>query len=191
MRQLSFDFFAQHPPLEVTQAKTEQARVAVPVPTVLIGEPVPMPEKVRNVFDLYFDGEPAVQTVIKKEERKFAPTDYPDVGMSNFEWTDGEIIELHISLLDYYTGSLLNTRSILGEKAKLEVLTWIYGEPEIQGYKWKCIDGKQTKFAILTKYIPFTFYCACHLAGADADVIKKSVQCHLAKRGELGLLDQI
>ena len=195
VRQMAFDLmFEQEAPLGAML--NPESIVIVTLPRVVMDDPLPAPEKVKSVFDLFFSkdsqrlpvqSDQALPTFVQE---KINPDEFPNTGTSNYNWTEDEVRLMHLGMLDHYIGNL-GRKPVKSRETKLEALEWIFGEPKIHSYKCVWRLGREVRTSVLTQSIPFTFYCACHLTGHDAEAIQTSIQASLLAAGESDLLDHI
>ena len=195
VRQMAFDLTFEQEAPHGAILKPESI-VIVTLPRVVMDDPLPAPEKVKSVFDLFFAKESHRQPVQSDQaqptfvEEKINPNEFPNTGTSNYNWTEDEVRLMHLGMLDHYIGNL-GSKPVKSRETKLEALRWIFGEPKIHSYKSRWRIGREVRSSVLTKSIPFTFYCACHLTGHDAEAIQTSIQAELLAAGESDLLDHI
>ena len=195
VRQMAFDLTFEQEAPHGAILKPESI-VIVTLPRVVMDDPLPAPEKVKSVFDLFFAKESHRQPVQSDQaqptfvEEKINPNEFPNTGTSNYNWTEDEVRLMHLGMLNHYIGNL-GRKPVKSRETKLEALEWIFGEPKIHSYKCVWRLGREVRTSVLTQSIPFTFYCACHLTGHDAEAIQTSIQAELLAAGESDLLDHI
>lgn len=191
-RQIGFEFeFTPEAPLGAFGGfdQIPKATITIPAPKVLADDPLPAPAKVKSVFDLFFEAQAqreALRLTKPSVKRKLIPDDYPDIGRSNFDWTEQEMIRLHALLLDTQVEVFAGNRT--SRESKIEAIDWIFGTPDISSERFTKEVDVQASTNGFDHNIPFTFACACHLTGHDPEEMQTLIKQYLRETGQSHLL---